>query len=127
MNALRRRLREDLPRRGLAPKPQPCDLDAVKPLASHYRRAPDQSSEAELRPYFLSWITEQQVAESTRRIHLYGIRVFYERTLQRPWPVFALMRPRKRQQLPVGLSVQEVRHVLGLVHHRKAHMCLRML
>jgi integrase/recombinase XerD len=127
MNALRRRMLEDLQLRGLAPKTQQCYLDAVKHLAHHYRRAPDQISEEELRQYFLYLITEKQVAESTLRIHLYGIRFFYERTLQRPWPVFELIRPRKRQKLPVVLSVQEVRHVLGLVHNRKAHMCLRMI
>ena len=127
MHALRRRMLEDLPRRGLAPKPQPCDLDAVKHLAYHYRRAPDQISAEELRPYCLYLITEKQGAERTRRLHLYGIRFFDERTLQRPWPVFELMRPRKRQTLPVVLSVQEVRHGLGLVHNRKAPMCLRLI
>jgi integrase/recombinase XerD len=127
MTARRRRMLEDRHLRGLAPKPQPCSLQAVKHLAQHDRRAPDQIREAELRQSCLSLLKEQQVAESTRRIHLYGIRFFYARTLQRPWPVFALMRPRKRQKLPVVLSVQEVRHVLGLVHNRQAHMGLRMI
>jgi integrase/recombinase XerD len=127
MNALRRRMLEDLPLRGLAPKTQQGSLDAGNHLAYPYRRAPDQSRAEELRQYFLCLLTEKQVAESTRRIHLYGIRVFYERTLQRPGPVFELMRPRKRQKLPVVWSVQEVRHVLGLVHNRKAQLCLRMI
>jgi Phage integrase, N-terminal SAM-like domain len=64
MNALRRRLLEDLQRRGLAPKTQQGSLDAVTPLAPHDRRAPDQLSAAELRPYFLYLITETPVAES---------------------------------------------------------------
>jgi len=53
MTALRRRMLEDLQRRGLAPKTQPCDVAAVHQLAQHYRRAPDQISEAELRPAVL--------------------------------------------------------------------------
>jgi integrase/recombinase XerD len=99
MTALRRRMREDLQLRGLAPKTQQCYLEAVKHLAQHYRRAPDQISEEEIRQYFLYLINEKQVAESTLRIHLYGIRFFYERTLQRPWPVFDLVRPRNIQPL----------------------------
>jgi hypothetical protein len=118
---------EDLQLRGLAPKTQPCDLDAVKPLAHHDRRAPGQISAAELRQYFLYLSNATQVAESTLRLHLYGIRFLYERTLQRPWPVFELMRPRKRHKLTVVLSVQAVRHVLGLVHNRKAQRCLRLI
>lgn len=127
MTALRRRMLEDLQLRGLAPRTQQCYLEAVKHLAHHYRRAPDQLSEEELRQYFLSLLTDKKVAESTFRIHLYGIRFFYERTLKRPWPVFDLVRPRKSQKLPVVLSPQEVRSLLALVNNPMARMCLQII
>ena len=127
MTTLRRRMREDLQLRGLAPKTQQCYVAAVHQLAPHYRRPPDQLSEEELRRYFLFLLHEKKVAESTFRIHLYGIKFLYEMTLQRPWPVFALVRPRKSQKLPVVLSVQEVRHLLSLVEQAKARMCLRLI
>jgi integrase/recombinase XerD len=127
MTALRRRMLDDLQLRGLAPRTQQCYVEAVKHLAQHYRRAPDQISEEEIRQYFLYLINEKQVAESTLRIHLYGIRFFYEHTLQRPWPVFELIRPRHRQTLPVVLSPQAGRSLLALVQRSKARMCLQML
>jgi integrase/recombinase XerD len=127
MTTLRRRLLEDLQRRGLAPRTQQCYVEAVKHLTQYYRRAPDQISEDELRQYFLFLINDKKVAESTFRIHLYGIRFFYERTLQRPWPVFDLVRPRPPQKLPVVLSRQEVRSRLALVEHPKAQMCLQLI
>lgn len=127
MTALRRRMLEDLQLRGLAPRTQQCYLEAVKHLAHHYRRAPDQLSEEELRQYFLYLLTDKKVAESTFRIHLYGIRFFYERTLKRPWPVFDLVRPRKSQKLPVVLSPQEVRSLLALVNNPMARMCLQII
>jgi integrase/recombinase XerD len=127
MTALRRRMMEDLQLRGLSPRTQQCYLEAVKHLAQYYRRAPDQISAEEIRQYFLYLINEKQVAESTLRIQLYGIRFFYERTLQRPWPVFELIRPRHRQTLPVVLSPQEVRSLLALVQRSKARMCLQMI
>jgi hypothetical protein len=65
MTALRRRMREDLQLRGLAPKTQQCYLEAVKHLAQYYRRAPDQLSAEEIRQYFLYLLNEKQVAEST--------------------------------------------------------------
>jgi integrase/recombinase XerD len=65
MTALRRRMREDLQLRGLAPKTQQCYLEAVKHLAQYDRRAPDQISEEEIRQYFLYLINEKQVAERT--------------------------------------------------------------
>jgi site-specific recombinase XerD len=118
---------EDLQLRGLAPKTQQCYVAAVQQLARHYGRAPDQLSEAELRQYFLFLLNEKKVAESTFRIHLYGIRFFYERTLKRPWPVFDLVRPRSTQKLPVVLSPREVRSLLALVENPEARMCLRMI
>jgi hypothetical protein len=65
MTTRRRRMLEDLPLRGLAPRTQPCYLDAVTHLAQHDRLAPDHISAAELRQYCLSWLHEQQVAERT--------------------------------------------------------------
>jgi Phage integrase, N-terminal SAM-like domain/Phage integrase family len=127
MTALRRRMLEDMQLRGLAPKTQPCDVAAVHQLAQPYRRAPDQLSDEELRQYFLFLLHEKKVAESTFRIHLYGIRFFYECTLKRPWPVFDLIRPRKSQKLPVVVSPQEVRHLLAQVKNPTAQMCLRLI
>lgn len=127
MTALRRRMLADLQLRGLAPRTQQCYVEAVKHLTQHYRRAPDQISEDELRQYFLFLINDKKIAESTFRIHLYGIRFFYERTLQRPWPIFDLVRPRHIQKLPVVLSLREVRFLLALVERPKARMCLQLI
>ena len=127
MTARRRRLREDLHLRGLAPTTPQGYLEAVKHLAPHYRQAPDQLSAEESRQSFRYLINETQVAERTFRIQLYGLRFFYEITLQRPWPVFALIRPRPRQTLPVVLSPPEVRSLLALVEHPRARMCLQMI
>jgi hypothetical protein len=70
MTALRRRRLADLQLRGLAPRTHPCDVEAVKHLTPHDRRAPDQISADERRPYVLCLINDQKVAESTFRIHL---------------------------------------------------------
>jgi integrase/recombinase XerD len=127
MTALRRRRLEDLHLRGLAPRTPPCSLEAVKHLAPPDRRAPDPMSEEELRQYFLSLLKEKPGAESTWRIPRYGIRCCCERTLQRPWPVFARIRPRHRQQRPVVRSPQDVRSLLALGQRSKARMCLQMI
>lgn len=127
MTPLRRRMREDLQLRGRAPKTQPCYVAAVRQRAPDDRGPPDQLNDEELRPYCLSWRTEQNVAESTVRMHLDGIRFFDERTRTRPWPGFDRVRPRHRPKLPVGLSPQEVRDLLAWVKHPTAQRCLRLL
>jgi len=65
MTALRRRLRDDRQRWGVAPTTQPCDLDAVTHRAQPDRQAPAQIRDEAIRQYCLHVIKEQQVAEST--------------------------------------------------------------
>jgi hypothetical protein len=60
-------------------------------------------------------------------MHLEGSRFFDERPLQRPWPVFDLVRPRPRPQLPVVLSLREVRSLLALVEPPQARMGLPLI
>jgi integrase len=127
MTPLRRRRLEELPLRGLAPTTPPCDLDAVRQLAHPYHRPPDQLSAEERRQDVLSWRQEQQVAESTVRMHLYGIRCFSALTRTRPWPVCDLVRPRNIPKLPIVLSPRAVRDLLALVRHPTAQMCLRLI
>jgi integrase/recombinase XerD len=127
MTPLRRRRLEDLQLRGLAPKTQPCDVAAVRQLAHHDHRPPDQLSDEELRQYFLYVRNAKKVAESPFRIHLYGIRFFYALTRKRPWPVFDLVRPRNSPKLPVVWSPRAVRDLLALVKNPTAQMCLRLI
>jgi hypothetical protein len=72
-------------------------------------------------------LNAKQVAERTFRMHLYGIRFLYERTLQRPWPVFDLVRPRPPHKLPVVSSRREVRALLALVANPTARMGLQRI
>lgn len=124
MTELRRRMMQDLALAGYSPKTQKAYLDAVRALAKHYMRSPDQLSEDEVRGFFLHLITVKKAAKSTVTIHLCGIKFFFEKTLGRQWPVFELVRPRRSKKLPVVLSREEVRAVLKLVRHPMARMAL---
>jgi Phage integrase, N-terminal SAM-like domain len=127
MTPRRRRMREDVQRRGLAPKTHPCSVAAVHQLAPHDQRPPAQRRAEALRPYFWCLLQEKTVAESPVRIQRSGIKCLSEMTLQRPWPVCALVRPRQRQQRPVGFRGQEVRPLLPVGEHATARRCLRRI
>jgi integrase/recombinase XerD len=49
MNALRQKMIEDMQLRGFAERTQEAYLLAVRQLAKHYRKSPNQISEEELR------------------------------------------------------------------------------
>jgi site-specific recombinase XerD len=115
---------EDMQLRGLSESTQEAYVRAVRLLAGHYGKSPDLIEEEELRQYFLYRQNTQQVSCSTFKIDLCGIKFFYEHTLRRDWATLDLMRPRQEKKLPVVLSTEEVRRILGCVQRRHYWVCL---
>src|SRR5215211_1217375 len=124
MSALRQKMIEDMQLHGFAVRTQEAYLSAVRQLAKHYRKAPDQIEEEELRQYFLFLKNEKHAARNTCTIALCGIKFFFERTLGREWKTFEFLRPLKEKRLPVVLSRSEVRSILAHVHRRQYRVCL---
>lgn len=87
MTPLRLQMTEDMRTAGLAPGTQAVYIDGVRRLAAHYRRAPDQLSEDEVRAYLLG-LRERGLALGTFKANHGGIQFLYRRTLERRWPLF---------------------------------------
>jgi len=124
MSALRQKMIEDMQLHGLAVRTQEAYLSAVRQLAKHYRKSPDQIEEEELRQYFLFLKNEKHAARNTCTIALCGIKFFFERTLGREWKTFEFLRPPKEKKLPVVLSAAEVGRVLACIHRQRYRVCL---
>jgi len=118
---------EDMQLHGYSAKTQNAYLGAVRGLAGHYHRTPEEITQDELRSYFLYLVKERGVARSTLTIHLSGIKFFFEKTLKREWLIFNLVRPKKRKKLPVVLSPDEVKHILSLVKTPTVRMALTVI
>jgi integrase/recombinase XerD len=124
MTPLRQRMLDDMQLRGLSPKTQRCYIHAVQQFAIHFHKPPDQITEEELRQYFLYLSIEKRVSPSTVTIALCAIKFLFERTLQRSWPTFDLIRPPQQRKLPAVLSLDEVHHLLGSVRLPQYRACL---
>jgi integrase/recombinase XerD len=124
MSELRKRMIECLQLRGLAERTQEAYTRAVRQLAAHYHKPPDQISEAELRQYFLYLKNVKHYSRNTMTVAICGIRFFYEQTLQRNWAIFGIVRPAPEKKLPVILSLADVRQVLGCVRLARYKVCL---
>ena len=124
MTPLRQRMIEDLQLRGLAPKTQDAYLRAVRQLAEHFHKSPDLITEEELRQYFLYLKNEKQASHSAYTIALHGLRFFYEYTLQRTDVTLDWVRPAQEKKLPVVLSTDEVRLILGCLRRPHYRVCL---
>jgi integrase/recombinase XerD len=127
MTVLRQKMIEDMQLRGFAARTQEAYLLAVRQLAKHYHKPPDQINEEELRQYFLFLKNEKHAARNTCTLALCGIKFFFERTLGREWKTFEFLRPPKEKKLPVVLSRAEVGSILARVHRRPYRVCLTLI
>src|SRR5216117_2838321 len=103
MSELRKRMIECLQWRGLSERTQESYVRAVRQLSEHYHKSPDLITEEELRQYFLHLKNGRHYARATATIAICGIRFFFEKTLQRQWTIFNLVRPAPEKKLPVIL------------------------
>ena len=127
MTVLRQKMIEDMQLKGLAVRTQEAYVGAVRQLSRHFKKSPDRIDEQELRDYFLYLKNEKQVAENTFSIALCGIKFFYEQTLKQEWHTLQLVRPDRKKKLPVVLSVEEVKRILGCVRRWQYRVCLNTI
>ena len=115
MTPLRQRMIEDMQLRGLSKNTRRAYVLAVRQLAEHYNKSPDQIAEEELREYFLHLRNVKRVSPSTFTVALCGIKFLYRYTLKRTWPTLEMARSSQEKRLPVVLSTDEVRRVLRCI------------
>ena len=121
---LQRRYLEDLQLAGLSGRTQEAYVRAVRQLAEHLETSLDAITDEQLREYFLHVMTVKKWSRPSCTIALCAIRILFERTLKRDWTSMEFVRPAREEKLPVILSVEEVRAVLGQVRLARLRACL---
>jgi len=109
----RARMTEDLLLADYTEATRESYLLSARQLFDWLKGEPEQWQEDDLRRYFL--YRREQVSPSTFNVNLHGIRFFIRTTLSRDWPLLEHVGVKRRQRLPVVLSRQEVRSLLGVV------------
>jgi len=82
---------EDMKLAGLAESTRDVYVEAVRKLAAHYRRSPNELEEEEVRSYLVG-LRERGIARGTFKSNHYGVQFFYRHTLNRDWPLFSKKR-----------------------------------
>jgi len=99
--------------RGLAPRTRLIYLSWVRRLVQHCRLVPDQLTTAHVRAYLLYLTEERKLAFSTFNQALNAARFFFIEVLKRPFVLEGLRYQRPARRLPVVMSAEEVRRLLG--------------
>jgi integrase/recombinase XerD len=119
MTELRRLMIQSMTVRGMARRTQQSYVMAVRRLAKHYGRSPDQLSAAEIQSYLARMIEVDGLSWSTCSVAANAFRFLYHATLGHNAIDFVVPRPRQPQRLPEILSSEDVLRLFEAVSHEK--------
>src|SRR5712672_1715384 len=123
LNPLRRRMIEDMKVRNLSPVTQRCYVHAVAKFARYFNRSPDRLGLTDVRTYQIH-LALSGMSWAGCNVAVCALRFFYGVTLGRSAMVERIPYARKRRQLPVILSADEVTQFLAAVPNLKHRTAL---
>jgi site-specific recombinase XerD len=115
---------EDMQVRHLAPGTQSAYVQQVAAFARHFNKSPMLLGPEDIRTYQVYLTRERKLSASSLIVVTAALRFLYKVTLQKPWGVDLIPRPKTPQKLPVILSPEEVAHFLEGVAGAKQHAIL---
>lgn len=124
MTELRRRMIDAMTVRGFSPRTHESYIRAVRGLARHYRRSPEELSVQEVQAYLVHLITKRKLSWSTCNIAATAFKFLYHVTLGRERVAFAIPAPKQSQRLPEILSREEVARLIEAPRHAKHRLML---
>jgi len=84
----------------------------VAAFARHFNKSPMLLGPEDIRTYQVYLTRERKLSASSLIVVTAALRFLYKVTLQKPWGVDLIPRPKTPQKLPVILSPEEVAHFL---------------
>lgn len=124
MTELRRRMIDAMIVRGFSPRTHETYIAAVRGLAKHYRRSPDELTVQEVQGYLVHLVTKRKLSWSTCSIVAHAFRFLYHVTLGRDRVEFDVPAPKQPQRLPEILSRDEVARLIEAPPNAKHRLLL---
>jgi site-specific recombinase XerD len=119
MTPLRRRMIEDMRIRNYSPHTINGYVRQVARLARYFGRSPDQIATDEVRAFLVHLRQEVGASVAVMQNVVAGLRFFYRVTLGRDLSIDEIPTPKREKKLPVVLSPEEARSVVGALANLK--------
>jgi integrase/recombinase XerD len=127
MKSLLEKMQQDLVIQNYSPRTIELYKWHVKAFLKHCAKSADQITEDDIRDYLFYVKTEKHYSSSNLAQAFSAIKFLFRETLKMPLSLTALRGPRRGRPLPLVLSQQEVRQVLGSIHNEKHRMLLQLI
>jgi integrase/recombinase XerD len=113
MTPLRQQMISAMRQRGLSKRTHQAYLYAVRQLAKHFHRSPDQLSPADLEAFFVYLVQDKGLSNASCRLHLNAFRFLYLQVLNQPGFEVSIPFPKRAQKIPELLTRREVRAIIA--------------
>jgi len=127
MDELLNQMDEQMEVRGLAARTRQSYLRAVRKFGEHFGRCPSELGIEHVERFLLHLCREEGFEASTRNVYAAALRFFFAKTLDKEGWARSVPRAKAPRRLPVVLSGDEVRRLLGAfrspVHRTIATLC----
>jgi site-specific recombinase XerD len=110
---------QDMQLRGLSQRTREAYLRAIRKLAEHFGKCPDQLKEEQVGDYLLFLKEKKKFAASSMRIVHSALKFFFEYTVKRDWNLLQRIRSGRERRLPDVLSIDQVQAIIR--HCRTQH------
>jgi site-specific recombinase XerD len=124
---LRKITLEELERRNYSETTTRAYLHAIEDFACYFKRPPDQLGPEEIREFTAHMFRVRKLADNTVGQRVAALRFFFTKTLRRSWNIEETPYPKKRIQLPIILSQDEVASLIEAASSPFHHTILMTL
>ena len=94
----------------------------------NYNYKADEMYETEDFNVFMNYmIQSKKISRSYQNQFINAIKLYYEKILHKDAAVFQLERPRKEKKLPIVLSIEEVRTLIGFFKNQKHQLIFKLI
>lgn len=124
MTQLRQQMIAAMKQRGFSARTQQSYQNAVYQLALFFNRSPDTIDVQEIQLFFDYLVQGKELAASSCRVYLHGIRFFYLRVLNREEFSINWVLPRRPLKIPELLTQKEIKAILSTCDNPKHRILL---
>ena len=125
MTPLREKMIRDMQLRRFADETKRIYIHAVRELAMHYMKAPDQITDEQIQSYLLYMLNDRKLAWKTVDTAISGLNFFYGVTVGRASTRLAIPPRKSEMRLPEILSAEEIVRLFAAANNIKHRVLLQ--
>lgn len=127
MSKLREQMVRDMELKGFSEKTIKVYIHQIEKYAKHYNLGPEKLESEDISNYLYFQLKEKGYSRSFNAQAYSALKFLYETTLKRDWSGFKIPRSKKKKELPIVLSQEEISKIFSVIDNLKHKAILKTI